>query len=110
VDLGSGDVVVVELPDAAGRLSTIAGNPFDLAVGFMTEDQRVAAVRFGVGMRKKGMSVDIALSPEKPKRFFARVGKGGFKQAAYIGPDDFVRGAVRAKDLATRVETDLPIA
>jgi histidyl-tRNA synthetase len=109
VGLGFGDVVIAELLDAKGLLAAIRQTPLDLAVGFMAEAQQTAAIRFGVAMRSKALSVDIALSPEKPKHFFSRIGKGGFRQAVYIGPDDIARGAVRLKDLATRAETELPI-
>lgn len=109
VGLGFGDVVVTELLDAKGLLSAIRQSPLDLAVGFMTDAEQKAAIRFGIAMRSKGMSVDIALSPEKPKHFFSRIGKGGFRQAAYLGPDDLTRGNVRLKDLATRAETVLPL-
>jgi histidyl-tRNA synthetase len=110
VGLGFGDVVVAELLASKGRTGAISQSRLDLAVGFMTEDQRLAAVRFGVAMRKKGLSVDIALAPEKPKHFFSRTGRGAFRQAAYLGPDDISKGTVRIKDLATRSETEAPIA
>jgi histidyl-tRNA synthetase len=110
VGLGFGDVVVAELLAAKGRIAAISRNQFDLAVGFMAEEQRTAAVRFGSAMRRKGMSVDIALASEKPKHFFSRAGKGGFRQAVYLGPDDVSRGVVRIKDLTTRSETETPLA
>jgi histidyl-tRNA synthetase len=53
--------------------------------------------------------VDLALHAEKPKGFFARVGKGGIKEAAYVGPDDVAAGRVRVKDLAARTERELPL-
>jgi histidyl-tRNA synthetase len=110
VGLGFGDVVVTDLLEERNLLARLAAQPFDLAVGFMQEGERLAATRFAAAMRAGGASVATGLSPEKPKHFFARVGRGGFRQAAYIGPDDVAKGRVRVKDLASRNETEVQLA
>ena len=58
---------------------------------------------------REGHSADLGLSPEKPRHFFSRVGKGHYRHAVYIGPDDVASGHARLKDLTTREETDLPL-
>jgi histidyl-tRNA synthetase len=109
VGLGFGDVVIAELLADKGKLPA-AGAARDIAVTYMEEAQRGVAVSLAKALRVEGRNVDLALHPEKPKNFFARVGKGGFRQAIYIGPDDVKKGAVRVKDLAQRTETELALA
>ncbi len=54
--------------------------------------------------------MDLALTPEKAKHFFARAGKAGFRSAVYIGPDDAAKGTVRIKDLATFNQTEASLS
>lgn len=111
VGLGFGDVVIADLLRVSGKVEQLAGaDKIDLAIGFMEEAQRPAAVRLAQAWRKNGKMVDLALHPEKPKHFFARVGKGGITEAAYIGPDDLAAGAVRLKNLRDRAERQVALA
>ena len=75
----------------------------------MQEAQQAASASLAMRKRREGASVELALSPEKPKTFFARAGKGGYSHAALIGPDDVAGGKVRIKDLATREEMEEPL-
>ena len=108
VGLGFGDVVVCELLGALQRHAG-AGARSDLAIGFMSDAQRATAIRIATNIRNTPCSVDLALSSEKPRQFFARVGSGSYKEAIYIGPDDIEAGHVRVKDLATRGEREIQI-
>ena len=106
VGLGFGDVVVTELLKArlgAEAASTRKGT----AVGFMFPAERDAAVRLAAKLRAQGECVDLALRPQKPKKFFAHADSSLAAKAAFIGPDDVARGTVRLKDLATREESEL---
>jgi histidyl-tRNA synthetase len=103
VGLGFGDVVIAELLAARGRLAPSAP-VFDVAVGFMKPPQHAAAAALAAALRGEGLTVDLALQPEKPKAFFARAGRGQFREAAYVGPDDVAGGAARLKNLSTRAE------
>jgi len=108
VGLGFGDVVVTELLKA--RLGADAARERrGVAVGFMFPEQRDAAVRLAAKLRTGGECVDLALRPQKPKKFFSRADQGGAAKAVFLGPDDVERGTARLKDLATREETDLCI-
>lgn len=109
VGLGFGDVVIAELLADKGKLARLR-EPFDVAVGYMEEAQRTAAVGIGRRLRRDGQQVDIALQAEKAKHFFSRVGRGGFQQAIFLGPDDLARGAVRVKNLADRTEVEKPLS
>ncbi len=109
VGLGFGDVVIAELLAEKGKLPAF-GAGRDLSVSYMEDAQRTQALVVATAMRRRGISVDLALRPEKPKNFFARAGKGGFRRAIYIGPDDLTRGSVRIKNLDDRTETETSMA
>ena len=49
----------------------------------------------------------LLLSAQKPKKFFARAGQGGYGYAVFIGPDDVAAGSAKIKNLTTREETPL---
>jgi len=103
VGLGFGDVVVGELLEDKGRLSAVAQR-VDLAIGYMENAQLETAIRAAEAFRRAGLCVDMSVHSEKPKTFFGRVGKGGVRQAVYIGPDDVAKGEIRLKNLADRSE------
>lgn len=108
VGLGFGDVVIAELLADRGRLP--AGPPeIACAVGYMTDAERLPALRTAHSLRQAGMGTDLALHPEKPKSFFGRVGRGGYREAVFLGPDDCARGVMRIKDLRLRSERELPL-
>lgn len=108
VGLGFGDVVIAEVLAEKSRLPT--GHEEGLIhVGYMDESQRSAAIRLASSLRSQGRCVNLGLSREKPKAFFARAGKTGVGEAIYIGPDDVARGNVRVKNLADRSERELPL-
>lgn len=105
VGLGFGDVVITDLLNEKGKLQSPAGKErIDLAVGFMEDAQRPTAVRIAQAWRSSGKTVDLGLCAEKAKRFFGRVGKGGIKEAVFLGPDDQASGNVRVKNLSARME------
>jgi len=109
VGLGFGDVVIAEILAAkAANLAIPAAT--DVAIGYMQPEQRAAAMSVARALRAAGRSVDLALSPEKARHFFARVGKGGFREATYLGPDDVQAGKVRVKDLASHAEREAPLS
>lgn len=110
VGLGFGDVVITDLLAETGRLPALSNeNRIDLAVGFMENAQRPAAVRIARAWRGAGKKVDLGLSAEKAKNFFARVGKGKMIAAVFLGPDDVASGSVRVKNLSTREETRMTL-
>lgn len=109
VGLGFGDVVIGELLAEKNKLTGAREN-LELAVGYMDDAQRTTAIRIAQARRRQGDRVELALHAEKPKNFFARVGKGGVRQAIYLGPDDLARGTARVKNLEARTETEAPLA
>ena len=106
VGLGFGDVVVTELLKA--RLGDDAARAkHGVAVGFMFDEQRDAAVRLAAKLRREGESVDLALKPLKPKKFFSHADQRGAAKAVFLGPDDVEKGVARLKDMERREETEV---
>jgi histidyl-tRNA synthetase len=108
VGLGFGDVVIAEIL-ASHPAAERAAPEFDLAIGYMHAEQQHAAMRLATQLRRDGRTVDVALTPEKPKKFFSRAGKGDFHEAAFLGPDDVENGRVRIKNLSSREEHDIAL-
>ncbi|MEI6786887.1 MAG: histidine--tRNA ligase [bacterium] len=109
VGLGFGDVVIAELLAEKAKLPHPSARK-DLAISYMEDAQRDTAIRLAKAMRGEGSNVDIALHPEKPKHFFARTGKTGFRRGIYIGPDDITKGNIRIKNLLDRTEQEVALS
>ena len=106
VGLGFGDVVVTELLKA--RLGADAAKEKKgVAVGFMTEEQRDTALALAADLRRAGKDVNLALHPQKPKKFFSHADSANAAEAVYIGPDDAAKGVARLKDMSTREEKEI---
>ena len=106
VGLGFGDVVVTELLKA--RLGADAAKAKKgVAVGFMFSEQRDAALKLASRLRAEGEAVDLALKPQKPKKFFSHADQSGAAKAVFVGPDDVEKGVVHLKDMATREEREV---
>ena len=106
VGLGFGDVVVTELLKSRLGESAAAGKK-GVAVGFMFPTERDAAVRLASRLRAEGERVDLALRPQKPKKFFSHADQSGASKAVFLGPDDVAKGVARMKNMETREETEL---
>jgi histidyl-tRNA synthetase len=104
VGLGFGDVVVTELLKARLGEDAAAGRK-GVTVGFMFPGERDAAVALAAKLRREGERVDLALKPQKPKKFFAHADSVGAAKAVFLGPDDVAAGQARMKDLESREET-----
>ena len=106
VGLGFGDVVVTEL--LKSRLGADAAcAKKGVAVGFMFPEQRDAAVKLAARLRAEGERVDLALRPQKPKKFFSHADSTNAAKAVFLGPDDVARGSARLKDMTERTEKDI---
>ena len=108
VGLGFGDVVVQELLNDLFPPSQTPAPHVHTAIACMAEAQRGSALRLATNLRGQGLSVDLALAPQKPKNFFSRAATIA-QHAVFIGPDDLARGVVRSKNLATREETEIQL-
>ena len=106
VGLGFGDVVIQELLNDLFPPSQTPVPFVHTAISYMAAEQREAALRLATRLRSQGVSVDLALAPQKPKHFFSRAANIA-EHAIFIGPDDVTRGCVKSKHLATRGETEI---
>ncbi len=108
VGLGFGDVVVTEL--LKSRFGEDAPLPKKgVAVGWMTDAERPAALALASMLRRSGEDVNLSLRRSKPKQFFQRAGAGTCAKAVYLGPDDVASGKARIKDLTTREESEIKL-
>ncbi len=100
VGLGFGDVVICELLDHLGIDLRGEAGP-DAFIGYMTMEEQVLAMCAARHLRKAGRSVDLKLSPQKPKKFFAAAAKAHARFALYAGPAEREAGLLVLKELAT---------
>ncbi|MBO7166458.1 MAG: histidine--tRNA ligase [Kiritimatiellae bacterium] len=108
VGLGFGDVVVTEL--LKSRLGENAALPKNgVFVGFMTPDEKDAALKVAAKLRSNGENVNLCLKKMKPKQFFSRASTSSCLQAIYLGPDDVASGKAKIKNLETREETEFAL-
>ena len=98
VGLGFGDVVVMDLLGDVGKSPTTTRS-VEYAVGFMDDACRSLALDVAARLRDKGESCDLALTSEKPRRFFGRADKCGARYAIYIGPEEAASGEFSIKPL-----------
>lgn len=105
VGLGFGDIVVTELLAESGKMPA-THRTVEYAIGFMDMSARPLAIKVATALRDAGQSCDLALAPEKPKKFFSRADKSGANYAIYIGPDEVASGRLLVKSLrgATSIE------
>lgn len=105
VGLGFGDIVIAELLAECGK-TPATHRSIEYAIGFMDLTARPLALKVSTALREAGQTCDLALSPEKPKKFFGRADKSGANYAIYIGPDEVASGRLLIKSLrgATSLE------
>ena len=108
VGMGFGDVVIQELLNDLFPPAQTPAPHVHTAVSYMMPGQRETALRLAVKLRDNGLTVDLALAPQKPKQFFSRASAIA-QHAVFIGPDDLTRGVAKSKNLATREETEIKI-
>ena len=106
VGLGFGDVVIGEIIDSLGLGEHATTD--QIAIGYMTPDERAAATRLASWQRAHGATVSLSLRPEKPKQFFAAAARTATR-AVYIGPGERESGKAKMKILATREETEITL-
>ena len=69
------------------------------AVGYLDGASRSLAIGVASAIRRVGYSCDLALKPEKARKFFNRADKTGANRAIYIGPDECASGQFEIKPL-----------
>ena len=97
VGLGFGDVVVMELL-ADLKKTPATRTAIDCAIGYMDDSAcRATALAAARALRGVGLSCDLGLHPEKPKKFFSRADRGGARHGLLIGQNEVDSGQFKVK-------------
>eukprot|EP00887_Chlorella_sp_A99_P007347 scaffold2.g7347.t1 len=106
---GFGDAVIVELLKDKRLLPTLPHAVDDLVLP-MEPALRPAACSVAQRLRAAGRSVDLVLEDGKRMKWaFRQAERCGAARLVLVAPDEWARGAVRVKDLASREEADVPL-
>jgi histidyl-tRNA synthetase len=108
VGLGFGDVVIGEIL-AARPGFTAPSLAVDVCVGSFDDSLTVEAFRVASQLQQRGITVDLAVSVDKPRKFFAYASKRGAALAVFVGPDEIQRQAVMLRNMQTREQREVPI-
>jgi len=103
IGLGFGDVVVRELLEAKGKINVEAVSN-GILIGYMDLAQREFALKIAMLLRNQGLDVNLALIPEKPKKFFSKGDKLKIHFSIYIGPDELNSGTFTIKNMISGAE------
>lgn len=105
---GFGDVVILELLKDKGLLPDTSRAIDDLVFAFEA-DQRAAAASVAQQLRAAGRSVELVLEERKVKWAFKRADRVGACRVVLVAPEEWQRGEVRVKDLASGTESNIKI-
>ncbi len=105
---GFGDVVIIELLKDKGLLPTLTPAVDDVVFAF-SEDLRPAAMSIAATLRARGRSVDLVLENKKAKWAFKHADRSGAARMMLVAPDEWARGVVKVKELASGEQTELSL-
>jgi histidyl-tRNA synthetase len=106
---GFGDAVIVELLKDSGLLPELGHSVDDLVV-CMDESLRPAACGVAARLRAAGRAVDVVLEGGKKMKWaFRQAERCGAARMVMVAPEEWARGQVRVKELATREEEDVAV-
>jgi len=105
---GFGDVVILELLKDKGLLPDTSRSIDDLVFAF-DSDQRAAAASVAQQLRAAGRSVELVIEERKMKWAFKRADRVGAARVVLVAPEEWQRGEVRVKDLASGAELNVKI-
>lgn len=75
----------------------------------MDEALRPAACGVAARLRSVGRCVDLVLEPKKMKWAFKAAERAGAARLILVGGDEWARGAVSVKDLASRQQAEVTL-
>ena len=104
---GFGDAVIVELLSEKGLLPQLPRRFDDVVFPFNAE-LRPAAMSVARALRQAGRSVDLILEDRRMKWAFRHADNCGASRLVLIAPDEWERGLVKVRDLASGEERDVP--
>jgi len=105
---GFGDAVIVELLKDRNLLPELAPSVDDLVVA-LDSDLRPAAAGLATQLRANGRNVELVLEDKKMKWAFKRCERNGAARIVLLGSDEWSRGVVNVKELATGEQKEVPV-
>jgi histidyl-tRNA synthetase len=94
----------------ANLLRPIARTPAEVLVTMLDPDAVQRYLAIAARLRSQDINTEVYLERAKIGKQFEYANRKGFRVAVTAGPDEFGRGAVRLKDLAKQIETEVPLA
>jgi histidyl-tRNA synthetase len=105
---GMGDVVLRELLDERGLLP-VAPARVEAYVVPIGAGQVSAARQVVARLRARGVAVDAPYGAPKIGKALKQADAAGARRAVIVGPDEWARGAVKIKDLASGEEREVAV-
>eukprot|EP00240_Pyramimonas_obovata_P001447 CAMPEP_0118935674 /NCGR_PEP_ID=MMETSP1169-20130426/15770_1 /TAXON_ID=36882 /ORGANISM="Pyramimonas obovata, Strain CCMP722" /LENGTH=496 /DNA_ID=CAMNT_0006878733 /DNA_START=132 /DNA_END=1622 /DNA_ORIENTATION=+ len=109
VGFGFGDAVIVELLKDRGLLPAPAPGVQDVVIGLGGPAMQAHAAQLAAALRAKGRTVDLTLEAKKMKWAFKQAERVAAERLIIVGEDEWAKGLVRVKNLASREEGDVKI-
>ena len=92
----------------ANLLRPLARTPAEVLVTTLAPEALGRYLQIAAGLRSHDVNTEVYLERAKIGKQFEYASKKGFRIAITAGPDEFARGTVKIKNLATQLESDVP--
>jgi histidyl-tRNA synthetase len=92
----------------ANLLQPLARTPAEVLVTTLAPGSLEHYLRIAARLRAEDINTEVYLERAKIGKQFEYANKKGFRIAITAGPEEFARGTVKIKNLATQVESDVP--
>ena len=93
----------------ANLLQPLARTPAEVLVTTLDPQALERYLAIATSLRAADVNTEVYLERAKIGKQFEYANKKGFRLAVTAGPDEFGRGTVKLKDLASQAETDVPL-
>lgn len=103
---GFGDMVIMELLADKGLIPELSSGVGDVVFG-MGAELRGAAMQVAGKLRAGGRSTDLVLEDKRIKWVFKHAERSGAARLVMVMPEEWSKGNVKVKDLATGEETEI---
>ena len=103
---GFGDMVILELLKDCGQIPELNGSVQDVVFALKPE-LRPAAMEVASRQRAQGQSVDLVLEEKRLKWVLKHANRCGAERLLLLAPEEWERGFVKVRDLATGVESEI---
>ena len=103
---GFGDMVIMELLADKGLIPELSSGVGDVVFGMVAE-LRGAAMQVAGKLRASGRSTDLVLEDKRIKWVFKHAERSGAARLVMVMPEEWSKGNVKVKDLATGEETEI---